>query len=316
MILEYVWLDGYKPEPNLRSKIQVTDSEIPPMWSFDGSSTKQAEGKSSDCILKPIKTYKGFDGIDKFVLCEVLDNESNTRQHLKADDEWWFAFEQEYFLYQNDMPLGWRNENNAPKPQGEFYCGVGSNNVVGREIAEEHLHKCLNADIDIKGINAEVALGQWEYQCFGKGIGAADDLWMSRYFLQRIAEKHCVTINWKPKPITGDWNGSGLHLNFSNNKMREEGGEEYIKGICESIGNNHDPIKVSSEYGSENEKRLTGLHETQSINQFSYGVSDRGASIRIPVATIEDNWKGRLEDRRPASNADPYRVLKYLLSSI
>lgn len=316
MILEYVWLDGYKPEPNLRSKIQITDSEIPPMWSFDGSSTKQAEGKSSDCILKPIKTYKGFDGIDKFVLCEVLDNESNTRQHLKADDEWWFAFEQEYFLYQNDMPLGWRNENNAHKPQGEFYCGVGSDNVVGREIAEEHLHKCLNSGIDIKGINAEVALGQWEYQCFGKGIGAADDLWMSRYFLQRIAEKHCVSINWKPKPIMGDWNGSGLHLNFSNNKMREEGGEEYIKGICKSIGNNHDPIKVSSEYGSENEKRLTGLHETQSINEFSYGVSDRGASIRIPVGTIENNWKGRLEDRRPASNADPYRVLKYLLSSI
>ncbi len=319
MILEYVWLDGYKPEPNLRSKIKVTESvlsETPPLWSFDGSSTKQAEGKSSDCILKPVKEYEGFDGIDKFILCEVLDNESNTRKHLKADDEWWFAFEQEYFLYQNEKPLGWSNDSNAPKPQGEFYCGVGSNNVVGREIAEEHLHKCLNADIDIKGINAEVALGQWEYQCMGKGVGAADDLWMSRYFLQRIAEKHCVTINWKPKPITGDWNGSGLHLNFSNKKMREEGGEDYIKSICDNIGKNHNPSKVSSDYGSENEKRLTGLHETQSINQFSYGVSDRGASIRIPVATIEDNWKGRLEDRRPASNADPYRVLKYLLSSI
>ena len=321
MILEYVWLDGYKPEPNLRSKIQVTDdhqwsSKTPPMWSFDGSSTQQADGSSSDCILKPIKTYKGFDGIDKFVLCEVVNNKSNTRQYIKPSKDWWFAFEQEYFFYQNGNPLGWRNDIAAPKPQGEFYCGVGPENAVGRSIVEEHLHKCLDAGIDIKGINAEVALGQWEYQCMGKGIEAADDLWMSRYFLQRIAEKHCVSINWQPKPITGDWNGSGLHLNFSNKKMREEGGEEYIKSICESIGKNHDPKKVASEYGSDNDKRLTGLHETQSINEFSYGVSDRGASIRIPVGTVENDWKGRLEDRRPASNADPYRVLKYLLTSI
>ena len=223
MILEYVWLDGYKPEPNLRSKIQVTDSEIPPMWSFDGSSTQQADGSSSDCILKPIKSYKGFDGIDKFVLCEVVNNQSNTRQYIRPSKDWWFAFEQEYFFYQNGNPLGWRNDISAPKPQGEFYCGVGPENAVGRSIVEEHLHKCLDAGIDIKGINAEVALGQWEYQCMGKGIEAADDLWMSRYFLQRIAEKHCITINWQPKPIKGDWNGSGLHLNFSNKKMREEG---------------------------------------------------------------------------------------------
>jgi len=326
MILEYVWLDGYKPEPNLRSKIKVkSKDEKPfhlhmdsPLWSFDGSSTQQAEGSSSDCILEPVKEYKGFDGVDKFVLCQVKDHISDFRQHCKpkVENEWWFAFEQEYFLYSNGKPLGWPNDIAAPKPQGEFYCGVGPENAVGRKVVEEHLHKCLNAGIDIKGINAEVALGQWEYQCMGTGIEAADDLWMSRYMLSRIAEKYGVSINWKPKPISGDWNGSGLHLNFSNKRMRDYGGESYIKGICEALKTTHDPEKVKSDYGSDNDKRLTGLHETQSIDSFSYGVSDRGASIRIPIATVENNYMGRLEDRRPASNADPYRVLTYLLSSI
>ena len=62
-------------------------------------------------------------------------------------------------------------------------------------------------------------------------------------------------------------------------------------------------------------KRLTGLHETQSIDKFSYGVSDRGASIRIPVGTIQDGWKGRLEDRRPASNGDPYRIAAAIIKT-
>lgn len=329
MILEYVWLDGYKPDPNLRSKIKVKSKDekahhlsmTAPAWSFDGSSTKQAEGKSSDCILEPVKEYKGFDGIDKFVLCQVKDEKrnphiSNTRYDTEPYDsnDWWFAFEQEYFIYHKGRPLGW--PSTFPRPQGEYYCGVGPDNVVGRKVAEEHLHKCLNAGIDIRGINAEVALGQWEYQCFGTGISAADDLWMSRYMLSRIAEKYGVSVNWKPKPISGDWNGSGLHLNFSNGRMRDYGTESYIKGLCEALKTTHDPERVKSDYGSDNDKRLTGLHETQSIDTFSYGVSDRGASIRIPIATVENEYRGRLEDRRPASNADPYRVLNYLLSSI
>ena len=63
-------------------------------------------------------------------------------------------------------------------------------------------------------------------------------------------------------------------------------------------------------------QRLTGLHETASITDFSYGVSDRGASIRIPIITVEKGWKGWLEDRRPASNGDPYKIAGRIIKTV
>ena len=75
-------------------------------------------------------------------------------------------------------------------------------------------------------------------------------------------------------------------------------------------------IRDRDVYGAHNEQRLTGLHETQSIDEFSYGVSDRGASIRIPIMTVESGWKGWLEDRRPASNADPYKVAAIIVKTV
>ena len=158
-------------------------------------------------------------------------------------------------------------------------------------------------------------IGQWEYQSFSKGIRkAGDDLWVTRYIMQRLTELYNVNFNLHPKPITGDWNGSGMHTNFSNNKTRNTGGEELLTEMCEKLGQRH--AAHINAYGSNNDMRLTGLHETQKIDSFTYGVSDRGASIRIPIATVDNDWKGYLEDRRPASNADPYRVIKEIVNTL
>ena len=319
-IYEYVWLDGFEPEPSIRSKIKATEDDTPPDWAFDGSSTQQAEGGSSDCLLLPVQTYDCPLFADYLVMSQVETGEhethpSNTRVAATkvVTDEWWFGFEQEYFFTNKDgSPLGW--EDGTPRPQGEYYCGVGSNNVQGREISEAHLETCLEAGIELTGTNAEVALGQWEYQCFGTGVKAGDDLWMSRYLLHKVAEEFGVGVNLHPKPKTGDWNGSGMHTNFSNEEMRTSGSEQLFNSLCEKLKAVHQEAILS--YGSDNDKRLTGLHETQKIDEFSYGVSDRGASIRIPIYTVEHNWNGYLEDRRPASNADPYKIITHIVGSL
>lgn len=336
--LEYIWLDGYYPEPNLRSKIKVMDTPIHevggkkvrgigltdcPMWGFDGSSTQQAEGHFSDCLLKPVRLYpnpmnKGM--LDSYlVLCEVLNPDgtphvTNTRHLIGEEEEGlWFGFEQEYTIMKDGKPLGFPM-NGYPEPQGKYYCGVGNGQVHGREFMEQHMENCIMAGIDITGTNAEVMLGQWEYQVFSKGkVRAGDDLWISRYILNQMSEGYGFKIEFHPKPVTGDWNGSGLHCNFSNVKMRKQGGKEYFESIFKTFEARHlEHIKC---YGSSNELRLTGKHETQSIDKFSWGISDRGASIRIPLSTSKE-WKGYVEDRRPASNADPYRITYIISESI
>jgi len=328
--LEYVWLDGYKPEPNLRSKVKVIevtndeDLDNIPEWGFDGSSTKQAEGYSSDCYLKPVKVYVKrtiSEYSTVYVLCEVMDSrgkvhETNDRSKLgKEDEDFWVGFEQEYFIRSghNKNILGF-DKGGIIDPQGTYYCGVGGQ-MVGRSLTEQHLEMCLDYNIGVEGTNAEVALGQWEYQVFAKGkVKAADDLWMSRYFLYKLAEKYGYQIDLHPKPlVTGDWNGSGLHTNFSNKRMREEGGEEYFNSIFK-VFESRTKIHIEN-YGSDNHLRLTGKHETQAIDKFSWGVSDRGASIRVPKV-VGNTWKGYLEDRRPASNANPYCILNVICESL
>ncbi|MFL2535801.1 MAG: glutamine synthetase [Candidatus Azotimanducaceae bacterium] len=255
-------------------------------------------------------------------MTEVLNpdgspHESNGRATIDDDDaDFWFGFEQEYFLWDidTDLPPGFPR-GGYPAPQGPYYCSVGAKNTYGRDCVEEHLDICLEAGLNVEGINAEVASGQWEFQIFAKGAHeAGDQIWLARYLLERTGEKYGYAINYHPKPLGDtDWNGSGMHANFSNGAMRDVGDEEIFTKICENFGKNIE--RHMSVYGAENDQRLTGKHETQSIDQFSYGVSDRGASIRIPVSTVVDGWKGRLEDRRTASNADPYKVAAAIIKT-
>ncbi len=326
--LEYIWLDGYKPTQSLRSKTKIVNDfggtlEDCPMWSFDGSSTEQAEGNFSDCLLKPVALFPDPARRNGWlVMTEVLNSdgtahESNGRATIEDDDnDFWFGFEQEYFLWnpETDLPYGFPSTG-FPAPQGQYYCSVGAKNAFGREIIEEHLDLCLDAGINVEGINAEVATGQWEFQIFSKGAAqAGDQIWVARYLLERTAEKYGLAINWHPKPVKGDWNGSGMHANFSNETLRTCGSKEVYAAICEAFG----PVVKEhiDVYGADNDQRLTGAHETQSIDKFSYGVSDRGASIRIPIGTVESGWKGWLEDRRPASNGDPYKIAARIIKTV
>jgi glutamine synthetase len=327
--LEYVWLDGYKPTQSLRSKTKI-EKEFSgkladlPNWSFDGSSTEQAPGGSSDCVLKPVFVVPDPQRKNAYVvMCEVMSadgkpHESNGRATIEDDDnDFWFGFEQEYFLWdtKTNKPLGFP-AGGYPGPQGPYYCSVGAANAFGRNIVEEHLDACLDAGINVEGINSEVASGQWEFQVFSKGAKeAGDQVWIARFLLERIGEKYGVAVNWHCKPLgTLDWNGSGMHANFSNSLLRNAGSKATFEKVCEAF---RPVIKEHiAVYGADNHLRLTGKHETASINDFSFGVSDRGASIRIPLASVQRGWKGYLEDRRPNSAADPYKVAARIIKTV
>ena len=327
--LEYIWLDGYQPTPNLRSKTLIKEFDsFPaldqlPNWGFDGSSTQQAEGRSSDCVLKPVAVFPDATRVNgALVMAEVLmpdgtPHPSNSRATILDDPDAWFGFEQEYFLYKDGKPLGFPADG-FPEPQGPYYTGVGYKNVgdVARQIVEEHLDLCIAAGINHEGINAEVAKGQWEFQIFGKGSRtAADQVWVARYILNRLCEQYGIDVEYHCKPIKGDWNGSGMHANFSTKHLREVGGKPYFEKLMAAFDKyRNEHIAV---YGPDNHLRLTGLHETQSIDKFNYGVANRGASIRVPHSFVAgDAYKGYLEDRRPNSAGDPYKIASRILQTI
>jgi glutamine synthetase len=346
IMLEYIWLDGYADQ-NLRSKtkvVTITEDEKIPLdnWSFDGSSTEQSEGDITDCVLKPVfvcpDPFRG--GMNKLVLCEVYEADGETPHSTNARNKLaemvedmgfkdmdfsevpWFGWEQEYTLTKKkkpfardeeaeEKPLG--HEDTEPRPQGEYYCAVGSDNVIGRSIAEKHMQLCLAIGLDVSGINAEVMLGQWEYQIGPVGpVSGSDQLWISRYILHRISETHGVKVSFYPKPLKGDWNGSGCHVNYSTQAMRSEGGMEKIAEACELLSEKHN--EHMEVYGNDNEERMSGKHETSSFDEFTFGNATRHTSIRIPTDTVNAG-KGYLEDRRPASNCDPYKVTYIMLET-
>jgi glutamine synthetase len=318
---EYIWIDGTEPTPLLRSKVKIVpDGEKPPIWGFDGSSTNQAPGSASDCVLNPVfvcdDPIRGGDA--KLVLAEVLltdmtPHPSNTRAEcLKvaekyADQEPWFGIEQEYTFLKDGHPLGWPL-GGFPGPQGPYYCGVGADEIWGREVVEAHSDACMAAGLAISGTNAEVMMGQWEFQIGPLGpVDVADQLWVARWLLYRIGEEFDIAATLDPKPIPGDWNGAGAHTNFSTKAMRET--YDAVITACEALGKNA-TLHIEN-YGDGIQRRLTGLHETAPWTEFSYGVSDRGASVRIPWQ-VEKDKKGYIEDRRPNANCDPYVVARLI----
>ncbi len=337
---EYIWIDGTEPTPLLRSKTKMIAAGMLekvlgaiagvaelPKWGFDGSSTNQATGDDSDCQLYPVfavrDPLRGGDNL--LVLCEVYKHdgsphETNTRRaaaeatekHKNLDA--WYGFEQEYTMMKDGYPLGFP-EGGYPGPQGPYYCGVGAQYVFGREIVEEHMVACIKAGLKISGINAEVMPGQWEFQIGPAGVvESGDHMYMARYLLGRIAETYGVDISYDAKPAKGDWNGAGCHTNFSTKAMREEGGLKVIHEYCERLSQPERIALHLEHYGAGLKDRLTGAHETASWQEFKYGVSDRGASIRIPMATDLEG-KGYLEDRRPCANIDPYTVARLLVEA-
>ena len=321
--VEYIWIGGNN---ELRSKTKVMYSDVHNMddlspWNYDGSSTNQAHGHDSEVVLKPRAMFGDpfRKGPHKLVLCDTytpLDEplSNNHRQwatalfERKCDEEPWFGLEQEYFLLDpvTLLPLGY----DETKLQGPYYCSVGAENAFGRHVADTHLRLCVEAGVRISGINAEVAPGQWEFQvgpCVG--IEQGDHLWVARYILKRVAETQNVCVSFEPKPLAGEWNGSGCHTNYSTKRMREgadgKDGLDFIYDAIHKLGSKHsEHMKV---YGEGNELRMTGKSETASFDTFSYGVADRGASVRIGNENYR-NRRGYFEDRRPSSNCDPYLV--------
>jgi len=297
IMAEYVWVDA---DGNTRSKTRTllaskaTTVDMLPKWNFDGSSTGQAPGDDSEVILRPCRTFKDpfrprTDGIDNLlVMCDTYTPQgealpTNTRATaMKAfegndDQEVWFGIEQEFTLFNLDQktPLGWPEGGVPARAQGPYYCSVGPENSFGRHITDSMYKACLYAGIELSGTNGEVMPGQQEYQvgpCIG--IDAGDQCTMARYILQRVCEDFQVYCTLHPKPITeGDWNGAGMHCNVSTKTMREEGGLKTIKEAIYKLGAKHsEHIAV---YGEGNELRLTGLHETASIDEFCYGRQSR-----------------------------------------
>jgi glutamine synthetase len=332
--VEYVWIGGTGQD--LRSKLKIVKGKIEDLsqcsnWNYDGSSTGQAPTANSEVVIKPVALFNDpFRGGDnKMVFCDtyhVNGNPTNTNfRHFaqkifdkdsNKEHDPHFGLEQEYVMMKPTgtgmrWPLGFP-DGGYPKPQFQYYCGNGANNAFGRNLSDDHLKVCMYAGLDIEGTNAEVMPGQWEYQIgTSAGIRAADHHWMSRFLLQRVGEIYGVIISIDPKPMHGDWNGSGNHCNFSTKKTMADGGMKVILEHMKNLEKHHlDSIAL---YGEDNQQRLTGHHETSSMHKFSFGVANRGASVRIPRST-EKSGKGFYEDRRPAANIDPYVVTSSLFS--
>jgi glutamine synthetase len=340
--LEYVWLDA-KGTPRSKTKMvrgqpseHLSVSDVP-MWSFDGSSTGQAEGCDSDVFLKPVRVYENPFYVDIygwFVLCECVNRDgsphvSNTRalcmsaEERFTEHEPWFGIEQEYMVFERDgrVPYGWMTDQNPGLGHTtDYYCGVGGDRAFGRYISEGHAITCVQAGINLCGTNFEVTASQLEYQVGpSPPTKLADDLIMSRYILLRSTEDYDCSVSFEPKPYTQrvgggeEWNGSGGHCNFSDNKTRGPDGLTEIRAHCTRMSANYPALLAAC--GDDNHLRLTGSNEAPDPTIFTMGEGNRGASVRIPHQVLAAG-NGYLEFRAPGANVDPYVLLNALMCSV
>jgi glutamine synthetase len=348
-ILEYVWPDA-AGDPRSKTRVVKLEWHVSCIitdpgrweWSFDGSSTGQATGTDSDVLIRPVALYKNpfyknSPGTSAWlVLCDCYNKDgtphatnSRTRcaqtETVCAAEEPLFGIEQEYVLFERlkqyqylSHPYQWiSHANPGCGGQGPYYCSVGGDRCFGRKIVDQHLEACMHAGIEICGTNAEVMASQWEFQIGPlTALQVSDQLWMARYILLRITEEHGCCVSFHPRPMKGEWNGSGGHTNFSTATMRLSKSSESsaamaaIVGACTKLKANH--TEHMAVYGNFNDERMTGLHETSSMHECTWGVSDRGRSIRIP-RHVANQGHGYLEDRRPAANLDPYLVTERIM---
>ena len=323
--IEYIWLDGREPLPKMRGKTRfVEKGDLVPDWNFDGGSTNQGSLKDSDRLLRCVRVYTDpFVEEGLIALCEVLyhdgtPHESNSRNALSQQEQGfkeqdpWVGFEQEFTLFNpsNNQPLGFIVN---PTEQGPYYCGVGCLDQVGRYLLNEFEVACIKAGVMLEGINAEVMQGQWEFQTsHSDPLRGSDDLWVARYLLERVAELKPIIVSYDPKPHE-DFNGAGCHTNVSTKKSRKSFGEADMRELMGHMEADHDKhIKVC---GAGIARRMTGTCETSDYEKFTWGIGDRGASIRIPQSVVTKGL-GYFEDRRPCANIDPYKVVGSLMDSL
>ena len=317
LILEYIWLDG---KMNLRSKyktIKINDNDLNiDQWTYDGKSTYQIDSDDSEVILNPIAFYNNpfFEkGQSLLVLCDTFYERNtkfiptSTNRRILAREiflkrkelEPWFEIKQEYFMmcneytYASSTPLFFKNPK-QPKEQGDYYCGVGNQNIIMRSLAEKHYLFCITAGINISGMNAEIAPNQWRFKigtCVG--ISAGDELILARYILMKLSEQFGVDISFKSKPLQNPWNYSGLHINFSTAETRDNDGIVKLNTYILNLNNKHNEHMLV--YG-DNSDKINPRLENSNIN------------VVIPNKVNREK-KGYLKDNRPLSDADPYIVI-------
>lgn len=323
---EYIWLSVREAGARLNSKTRVLSAlQVPtaatlPCWTFDDPTTGHAVGLPSGCVLRPVRVWPDASRIHGYlVLCDVLyadgmPHESNVRATYEDDLNFWFGFEQTYVLTQDGVPLG-DGPRAYSKGEEAGYGSVGARHLVAQAFVEDHLELCLACGLAVTGLHAGTTLGQWSFQLMGQGAkSAADDLWLARYLLLRVAERYQVQIALRPNIMLGEVVRTGMPTHFSSARMRSVGGEKYFKMILDELQKHHKDHMNS--YGLEPKDCCPVLEGAQAIEAFSYGVGDRHAAIGIPLATLENGWKGYLEDRRPATNACPYMVTSKIMQAV